>query len=72
MNIKKSLKNFKKKTLWLIERLNLGCPKPKCFNCEITANCNVCIRDYKYDLCKTSKNHNTRYSKSCKFDACAH
>ena len=47
-------------------RLNLECPKPKCFNCEIAANYKVCIQGHKYDLYKTPKNQIAPFSKSCK------
>ena len=47
----------------------MKCLNPKCFNYEIAANCKVCIRGYKFDLCKTPKNHSPLYSKSRKCDA---
>lgn len=44
--------------------------KPKYFNCEIVANCKVCIQGYKYDTCKAPKNYSIIYFKNWKYTIC--
>lgn len=56
-------KVLEERNLWPIGGLNLECPKPKCFNCEL------CIRGHKCDSCKTPKNHSAPCSKSRKCDS---
>lgn len=37
------------------------------------ANCKICIKSHKCDICKTPKNHNsTNYSKDKKYDVFAY
>lgn len=65
--------SFGKRQLWPQQGLKLECPKPKCFNCKVMANCKICIKGHKCDTCKASKNHSsTSCSKARKCDACAH
>lgn len=43
--------------LWPTRGLNLECSKPKCFNCQVAADCKIYIKGHKCDLCKTLQNH---------------
>lgn len=37
------------------------------------ANCKICIKNHKYDICKAIKNHSSiSYSKVRKYDWCAY
>ena len=58
---------------WPCRSLNLECSKPKCFNCEVAANCKICMKGQKCDLYKAPKECSfTNCSKSRKCDACIH
>lgn len=59
--------------VWPAKSLKLECTKPKCFNCQVVADCKICIKGHKCDPCKISKQHSgsTTYSKNRKCDACA-
>ena len=64
---------LEERQLWPQQGLKLECSKPKCFNCEVMANCKICIKGHKCDTCKAPKNHSfTICSKARKCDACAH
>lgn len=41
--------------LWPQKGLNLECSKPKCFNCEVAANCKICVKGHKCKTCKAPK-----------------
>ena len=70
---KRIQKVLEERTLWPQKGLKLECPKPKCFNCEVMANCKDCIKDHRCDTCKAPKNHSFfNYSKIRKCDSCAH
>lgn len=43
---KKIQKILEEKSLWPQQGLKLKWVKPKCFNCEVAANCKVCIRGH--------------------------
>lgn len=47
--------------------------KLKSCNCQLVAKCKICIKEYKFDLCKVSKKHNRfiTYSKNRKCDTYA-
>lgn len=72
---------FQKEIQWVLEErglwpqkgLNLECSKPKCFNCEVAANCKICVKGHKCETCKAPKQcSSVDCSKSRKCDACAH
>lgn len=51
----------------------MGYTKPKCFNCQVTANCKICKKRKQCDLYKVSQLHDTlNYSKSQKYDICVY
>lgn len=41
---------LEERKLWLQKGLKLECPKSKCFNCEVMANCKNCIKGYRWDI----------------------
>lgn len=51
---KRVQKVLKKREVWPVGWLNLNCPKPKCFNCEVAAECKICVKGHKCDTCKLS------------------
>ena len=64
---------LKERQLWPIRGLNLECPKPKCFNCQVAADCKTCIKGHKCNLCKASRNHIVlNCSKNRQCNACAY
>ena len=63
---------LEKSGLWPYGALNLECYKPKCFNCEVAANCKICVKRYKC-LYKAPKECNSiNRSKSQKCNAYIH
>ncbi len=48
---------LKERQLYPLKSLNLECFKPKSFNCQIAADCKICIKSHKSDLCKVPRNH---------------
>ena len=38
--------------LWPATGLNLECPKPKCYNCQIIADCKLCIKGTRCQTCR--------------------
>ena len=62
---------LEERNIWPYKGLNLECSKPKCFNCEVAANCKICEKGNKCDSCKAPKNHSSdNCSKARKCDAC--
>ena len=43
---------LEKPRLWPAKRLNLCCPKPKCLNCQVAADCEICVKGHKCDTGK--------------------
>lgn len=35
--------------------LKLSCLKPKCFNCQVAAECKTCVKGHKCETCKILK-----------------
>ena len=66
-------KVLEERGFWPTKGLKLECTKSKCFNCQVVADCKICIKSYKYDPCKIPKQHSgsTTCSKNWKCDACA-
>lgn len=56
--LKRIQKVLEKRNLKLSRKLNLKCLRPKCFNYQVTAKYKICIKKYKYKLCKILKQHN--------------
>ena len=58
--------------LWLSSDLNLECPKPQCYNCELCTNCKLYIKGTRYNSCKAPKIHTgtVECTKSRKCDGC--
>lgn len=52
------------RSLWLASSLNLECPKPKFYNCQVMINCKLCVKG------KKKKDDNAICGSSCKCDAC--
>lgn len=64
-------KVLEERNLWPQEGLNLECPRPKCFNCQVAFECKMCIKGIRCDSCKSPKQHSsTPCSKARKCDAC--
>jgi hypothetical protein len=62
---------LEERSLWPDEGLNLECLKPRCFTCQMIADCRVCTKGKKCDSCKKSKEHSsTKCSKARLCDAC--
>lgn len=49
-NTQRDSKSPYRKGLWPATGLNLECPKPKCYNCQMMADCKLCIKDMMSDL----------------------
>ena len=66
-------KILEEQNLWPVKGLRLECPKPKCFNCQVAADCEIRVKGHKCDLYKTPKQHSGTaiYTKNWKCDACA-
>ena len=66
-------KVLEERNLWPVKGLKLECSKPKCFNCQVAADCKICVKGHKCDLCKTPKQHSGTAicTKNRKCDACA-
>lgn len=43
--------------MWPSRGINFECPKPKCFNCQVTAESKICIKRHKCKLCKIPRQH---------------
>ena len=66
-------RNLEEQQLWSTNGLNLECPKPKCFNCQVVADCKIYIKGHKCNLCKAPQNHSIpNYSKNEQCNACAY
>lgn len=64
---------LEERKLWPQQGLKLECLKPKCFNCEVMANCKICIKSHKCETCKAPKNYSSiNCSKAQKCDSCAY
>ena len=48
-------KVLEKRNLWPAKKLKLECLKPKCFNCQLVAECKIYVKGHKYDSCKVPK-----------------
>lgn len=42
---------------WPAKGLKLECLKPKLFNCQLVAECEICVKKHKYDSCKFLKQY---------------
>ena len=64
---------LEERNLWPSRGLNLECPKPKCFNCQVTAECKICVKGHKCELCKIPRQHSgtATCTKNRRCDACA-
>ena len=63
---------LEERRLWPEQGLNLECPKQKCFNCQVMADCRTCIKRQRCDSCKEPKQHSSAHcSKTRLCDACA-
>lgn len=41
---KKIQQILEEKGLWPAKWLDLSCPKPKYFNCQVSAECKICVK----------------------------
>ena len=70
---KKIQKVLEKRQIWPIGGQKLSCPKPKCFNCQIVADCEICVKGHKCDNCKNPKDYSsTNCFKNWQCNACVH
>ena len=60
---KRVQKVLEERGVWPIGGLNLCYPKPKCFNCQVAAECKICVKGHKCDTCKLSR--------QCSFTTCS-
>ncbi len=51
-------KVLEKREVWPTGGLNLSCPKPKCFNCQIASECKICVKGHKCDTCPNHPAYN--------------
>lgn len=56
-------KVLEKRGVWPISGLNLSCPKPKCFNCQVAAEYKICVKGHKCDTYKLPR--------QCSFTSCS-
>lgn len=64
---------LEERQIWPVGGRKLSCPKPKCFNCQVAADCKICVKGHKCDTCKTPKDcSSTNCSKNRRCDACVH
>ncbi len=63
-------KVFTKRGLWPATGLNLECPKPKCYNCQMMADFNLCIKGTKCQTCKEKNDHSANCGSGRKCNAC--
>lgn len=69
---KKIQQILEEQNFWPTGGLNLECPKPRCFNCQVAADCKNCVKKHKCDLCKAPRDHSAfDCSKNQRCDACA-
>ena len=50
--LKKTPKILEKRGIWPQKKLKLSCLKLKCFNCQVVAECKICIKGHKCEICK--------------------
>ena len=64
---------LEEKNLWPSGGLNLKCLKPKCFNCQVAAECKICVKRHKCELCKILRQHSgtATCTKNRRYDVCA-
>ena len=69
---KRIQKVLEERNLWTAKVLKLEYSKPKYFNCQVVADCKICVKGHKCDLCKTSKQYSgsTTCTKNRKCDVC--
>ena len=48
-------KILEEKGIWPQKRLKLSYLKPKCFNCQVAAECKICVKGHKCEICKIPK-----------------
>ena len=66
-------KVLEERGLWLAKKLNLSCPKPKRFKCQVSTDCKVCIKGHKCDTCKVPRQcSSSNCSKSRRYNAYVH
>ncbi len=56
--------------LWPATELNLECSKPKCYNCQIIADCKLCIKVSQCLTCRDKKDQSATFGSGRKYDAC--
>lgn len=66
-------KVLEERELWFAKRLNLSCPKPKFFNCQVAADCKILMKGKKCNTCKISHYYSlVNCSKNWRCDAYVH
>ena len=59
--------------LWPAKKLNLSCLKPKCLNCQVSAECKICVKGHKCNTCKGPQQcSSTNCYNNWRCDACVH
>lgn len=56
--------------LWPATGLNLECPKPQCYNCQMMANCKLCIKGTQCQTCREKKDQSAACGSGQKCDTC--
>ena len=66
-------KILEERGIWPEKGLKLSCLKPKCFNCQVAAECKICVKGHKCETCKVPKVCSSlNCSKNRRCDACTH
>lgn len=55
---KKIQKIFEERDIWPLKRLKLIHSRLECFNCQITTEYKIRVKEYKYGICKNAKECN--------------
>lgn len=55
--LQKEYRVLEKINLWPSGGLDLECLKPKCFNCQVAAECKICVKRHKCELCKIPRQY---------------
>ena len=67
-------KVLEERNLWPFGGLNLEFLRPKYCNCQVVAECKICIKKHKYELCKIPRQDSgtATYTKNRRCDTYAH
>lgn len=63
---------LEERNLWSTKGLKLTCPSPKCFDCQLAAECKLCVNETRCEGCRNPKEHSgiAECTSQRKCDAC--